>query len=325
MRDPPNLEATFFAVLSLGYVGGLNRVKRLQCLKWLTTLQRDDGSFGELVGPDGRIEGGRDMRHCFVAVTIWKILRGGLESEKFEYSDINIENLVNHIRFGETYDGGLSEDTEHESHGGYTNCAIATLSLIDRLPTSKAVEMKRPGLTNLPATIRWLVARQIEYIEEEDDDDEQEEADDLQELRERLAGVYKDNSASKGLPCLADASSHGPIVVGFNGRLNKPVDTCYCFWATASLDMLGQASLINKDGCRLFLLDKTQHRIGGFGKSPGYPPDIYHSYLGLATLAILKEPGLKPVDPAICISIQARQNIEKQIASIDAHISKTEK
>lgn len=101
MRDPPNLEATFFAILSLGYVGGLNRVKKLQCLKWLTTLQREDGSFGELVGPNGRIEGGRDMRHCFVATTIWKILRGDLEAEKSEYNDINIENLVNHIRSGE--------------------------------------------------------------------------------------------------------------------------------------------------------------------------------------------------------------------------------
>jgi len=222
-----------------------------------------------------------------------------------------------------TYDGGLSEDTEHESHGGYTNCAIATLSLINRLPTSRAIETKRAGLTNLPAMIRWLVARQIEYIE--DDDDEQEETDDIQEQRERLVGIYKDNSASKELPSLADASSHEPIVVGFNGRLNKPVDTCYCFWATASLDMLDQAALINKYGCRLFLLNKTQHRIGGFGKSPGYPPDIYHSYLGLATLAILQEPGLERLDPAICISIQARRNIEKQIASLDAHNGKTEK
>jgi geranylgeranyl transferase type-1 subunit beta len=53
------------------------------------------------------------------------------------------------------------------------------------------------------------------------------------------------------------------------------------------------------------LLEKTQHFIGGFGKVTGDPPDIYHSYLGLASLALFEYPGLKKIHPAACISLDA--------------------
>ena len=38
--------------------------------------------------------------------------------------------------------------------------------------------------------------------------------------------------------------------------------------------------------------------------------DIMHSYLGLAALAIMKEPGLKSLDPTLCISLSAREHLE---------------
>jgi geranylgeranyl transferase type-1 subunit beta len=37
--------------------------------------------------------------------------------------------------------------------------------------------------------------------------------------------------------------------------------------------------------------------------------DIYHSYLGLATLAIMKEAGIKPLDSALCVSMQQKEVI----------------
>jgi geranylgeranyl transferase type-1 subunit beta len=37
--------------------------------------------------------------------------------------------------------------------------------------------------------------------------------------------------------------------------------------------------------------------------------DIYHSYLGLAALAIIKEPGIKPLDSALCVSMQQKEII----------------
>ena len=38
--------------------------------------------------------------------------------------------------------------------------------------------------------------------------------------------------------------------------------------------------------------------------------DIYHSYLALATLAIMKEPGLKELDPVLCVSAELKNKIE---------------
>jgi hypothetical protein len=40
-------------------------------------------------------------------------------------------------------------------------------------------------------------------------------------------------------------------------------------------------------------------------------PDIYHSYLGLAALATMKDPALKAFDPALCVSLQQREKIAR--------------
>lgn len=94
--------------------------------------------------------------------------------------------------------------------------------------------------------------------------------------------------------------------------------------------MLGEdkSKLVNAKAIRRFLFEQTQHRIGGFGKYPGNPPglsflfglwgnsdrlaDIYHSYLGLAALAVMKEPGIKPLDSALCVSKQQRAKFTQQ-------------
>ncbi|KAL2064747.1 hypothetical protein VTL71DRAFT_3885 [Oculimacula yallundae] len=307
--DPANLPATFFALLSLSFVGGLERVDRRKCLSWLKTLQREDGSFGELVTQDEVVEGGRDMRYCQTAVAVRWILGGDKGSNG---GDVDVESLVDHIRAGQTYDGGFSESSEHEAHAGYTYCAIAALSLLDRLPSpsshlpSEQSRVSQPGLTNRTATIGWLVSRQVGYTEEDEEDDEYEEED--EEPRKpiiKLAGVYKDDP-----PVTASEDCE---FVGLNGRCNKPVDTCYSFWVAGSLSLLGhdETKLLDTEAIRRFLFEQTQHAIGGFGKTPGSPPDIYHSYLGLAALAIMQEPGIKSLDPGLCISTTQRALIEQ--------------
>lgn len=103
--DPPNLAATYFAILSLTFVGALDQIRRLDCLVWLSSLQRVDGSFGELVGLAGRIEGGRDMRYCLFAAVIRWVLRGDDNNRRTygqeDVEDFNVEALVNHIRSGQ--------------------------------------------------------------------------------------------------------------------------------------------------------------------------------------------------------------------------------
>ncbi|KAE9381363.1 terpenoid cyclases/Protein prenyltransferase [Stipitochalara longipes BDJ] len=301
--DPASLPATFFAILSLSFVGSFERIRRDDCLKWLKTLQRVDGSFGELVTQNGTIEGGRDMRPCYLAAGVRWMLRGDKPlSEKEKEDDIDLEKMVDYIRFGQTYDGGISESFQHEPHAGYTCCAISALAIIHRLPNSASNSgTEAPGLTNIPETIRWLVSRQEGYTEEEEED----KAESKTPAPPVLQGVYE-NQPSVPAPSLPDEDS-----VGFNGRCNKKVDTCYAYWVTASLDMLGQdkAQLLNMKASRRFLLEHTQHRIGGFGKAPGNPPDIYHSYLGLAALAIMKESGLKPFDSALCVTAEQKEII----------------
>lgn len=97
--DPANLPATYFAILSLSFVGDFDQVRRKECLSWLQSLQREDGSFGELITKEGKIEGGRDMRYCHVATAIRWMLRGDLDEEQEE--DIDIEKLVGHLRKGQ--------------------------------------------------------------------------------------------------------------------------------------------------------------------------------------------------------------------------------
>jgi geranylgeranyl transferase type-1 subunit beta len=138
---------------------------------------------------------------------------------------------------------------------GYTYCAVASLSLLNRLPdpseafapTSSTMENASnptsPGLTNLPATVRWLVSRQIAYNDEDEGNDE-ESCDALpeQDQRDALAGIHKEPADSLSLDELL---LHETQFVGFNGRCNKRADTCYAFWVGASLDVRMLCRLIS--------------------------------------------------------------------------------
>lgn len=98
--------------------------------------------------------------------------------------------------------------------------------------------------------------------------------------------------------------------VGFNGRCNKAADTCYFWWVSGCLSILGEDNLLARAQSRLFLLEKTQHMIGGFSKHPGGPPDIYHAYFGLAALAAMGEPSLKTFDTSLAVSVETVRKME---------------
>ncbi|KAJ1568223.1 Geranylgeranyl transferase type-1 subunit beta, partial [Nowakowskiella sp. JEL0078] len=102
-------------------------------------------------------------------------------------------------------------------------------------------------------------------------------------------------------------------VSGFQGRLNKPPDTCYSFWIGATLTMLGVEDLIDWETNDLFL-STTECAYGGYSKVPADEddinyPDLLHSYLGLASQAI-RNPSqnkldLQKLDPTLNISFKA--------------------
>jgi geranylgeranyl transferase type-1 subunit beta len=99
--DPANLPATYFALLALSFVGGLEGMDRRKCLRWITSLQRKDGSFGELVTREGEIVGGYDMRYCYVLTNVRWILRGNVEGPVGGIEDVDVDGLVGHLRKGQ--------------------------------------------------------------------------------------------------------------------------------------------------------------------------------------------------------------------------------
>lgn len=116
--DPASIPSTFFALVILVILGDdLARVKRTECLRWLPRLQRPDGSFGDLLGADGCIEGGRDLRFCCFAAGTRYLLRGPKALGVEQVEDIDVERLVAFIEACQTYDGGMSEAPFCESHG----------------------------------------------------------------------------------------------------------------------------------------------------------------------------------------------------------------
>ena len=92
---------------------------------------------------------------------------------------------------------------------------------------------------------------------------------------------------------------------GFQGRPNKPEDTCYSFWVGATLALLGKLEQCKPELARQFVLSTQDPVTGGLAKWTDTVPDPLHTYLGLSGLAIAGEKGLMAVDPALNISIRA--------------------
>lgn len=97
--DPANIPATFLALETLLILGDdLSRLKRTECLEWLPKLQREDGSFGELLGTDEKIVGGNDLRFCYCAAGIRYFLRGPNDKDMPELKDIRVSKLASFVQ-----------------------------------------------------------------------------------------------------------------------------------------------------------------------------------------------------------------------------------
>ncbi|KAF4760750.1 hypothetical protein N7455_002973 [Penicillium solitum] len=302
--DPANVPATFFALVNLLILGDdLSRVKRRECLEWLPKVQRADGSFGELVGPEGSVGGPRDLRYCCCAAGIRYVLRGRNETGLEGVPDIDVLGFVSFIEACQTYDGGMAESPFCESHSGHTYCAVGSLDFLRRTSNDlKSLPLLSAGSDQFEALITWLASRQTAQLEEpeEDEDDEQVEATETGSLNDRV----------RGLPNVQPLEPDTISCAGFNGRCNKYADTCYSFWNGATLMMLDQYSVVDEVRNRRYLLEKTQHLVGGFGKGPGDPPDLLHSYFGMVSLAFQGEAGLNPVDPTMGSSERTVRHLE---------------
>jgi len=112
-------------------------------------------------------------------------------------------------------------------------------------------------------------------------------------------------------------------VSGFQGRINKPPDTCYGFWIGASLAILrsrdpdvpadarpSEVSFVNNAALCDFLLT-CQQNCGGFSKEAGAYPDLVHTCLSMVALSIAGFPGMEEVDCALNITKRAARSVVK--------------
>lgn len=294
------------------------------------------------------VAGGRDMRYCYLAASVRWMLRGDLPPDDDDYvEDIDVPALVAHIHRGQTYDGGFAESWQHESHAGYAYCAVAALAMLDRPLESggsddggeeeqrtayqfaKDSKILREGVGDLQGLVSFLMSRQFAYINPPSPEggDEDEDEEDPETANFRLADLSLTDEDVK--------------YIGFNGRCNKIADTCYTWWTQGTLAVLGllnnntsssssppsttttmPADPASLKAQRAFLLEKTQHIIGGFGKNPGSPPDVGHGCLGLAALATMGDPSLKRLDPALCVSVDTVAKVDQARRGLLGKINK---
>ncbi|KAK4470661.1 hypothetical protein MN116_006194 [Schistosoma mekongi] len=145
--DGSHVTMVYSALASLLLLGDdLSRVDRQGTLVGLSAMQCSDepGLFKA-----GDICAERDMRFVFSAVASCYILNG------LEY--INCENVADFIAKCLTYQGGFANLPDLEAHAGATYCAVASLSLINKLESVIPVGSKSRNLL-----IKWLLNLQKE-------------------------------------------------------------------------------------------------------------------------------------------------------------------
>lgn len=88
---------------------------------------------------------------------------------------------------------------------------------------------------------------------------------------------------------------------GLNGRPQKLEDVCYSWWVLSALANLGKLDAIDQRALEEFIL-RSQELEGPIADRPGDMGDIFHSFFGVAGLALLQRlPGTESVDPIFCL------------------------
>ncbi|KAL6716431.1 geranylgeranyl transferase type-1 subunit beta [Lecanora helva] len=297
--DAANLAGTYFALATLAVLEeGMDGVDSRKCLEWVAKLQRKNGSFGEGLGRSGKIEGGEDMRFAQLAAGVrWFLRRGDLKMTE----DIDVPNLVEWIEGSVTYEGGIAQEPFHETHAGLTYTGVSALSLLGKI--SRKGTILRDEKTMSPAfidnLIRWLVSRQTLWLHEEEDLPLEEASSHSEPVffppKFHVMGSSPARTNITEQPSI-EVTPEERLFVGVNGRCNKVADTCYAFWVGGSLGILNKVHLLDFNGIRRYLLEKTQHTIGGFGKMPGDLPVDSPQITLTSHRAELHEIEMAPVD-----------------------------
>ncbi|RWS13653.1 geranylgeranyl transferase type-1 subunit beta-like protein [Dinothrombium tinctorium] len=139
--DFGHLTMIYSALASLIILGDdLKRINRQAIVEAIKELQLEDGSFAATHGSES------DMRFVYSAVVVSHILQ--------DWSGIDIDKTVTFIKKCLSYEGGFGLRPGCEAHGGSTYCAVASLSLMDKL--NFALDK-----SEIKSIIRWCVMKQV--------------------------------------------------------------------------------------------------------------------------------------------------------------------
>ncbi|KAL2642119.1 hypothetical protein R1flu_009706 [Riccia fluitans] len=308
-EESNRLSMAYFAISALDILDSLNQVASEDTINWVYGLQvlplteaggRNDGkTFGFRGSPSIGVKFSVDGAHALVhdgghlamtysALAILAILGD-------DYSKVSREDIVRSMRQLQQPDGSFCPTMmDRQSDMRFLFCAIAISVLLDDwsgVDSKRAVEFivrsqtfdggfgLSPGLeAHGGATYCALAALRLITLYD----------------RSWPSSVDWTSLIDVDMLtqwCLNRQSSDG----GFQGRPNKPADTCYAFWLGGSLRMVEIDHLFNQEKLRSFLLS-AQRKWGGFSKFPDLQlPDILHSYYGLCGFSLLGQPGLKPL------------------------------
>lgn len=217
----------------------------------------------------------------------------------------------NKLTVVQTFDGGIADEPFHEAHAGYTFCSLGCAKFVNRLRTANGHDHDLSAPTDPALTLRWLAFRQTDLLDPDaevndypasDGEEFSSKLDDEDSLQDSATQLHQSPDKTTLLaPFVLE-----PPEAGMNGRPNKTADTCYGWWVCGSFEMMEQPGMYCRTRLQRYLLASTQHAaLGGFGKFPGDLPDLYHSYLGLATLGLMGHGDVKNVDGTMCISKEA--------------------
>ena len=88
---------------------------------------------------------------------------------------------------------------------------------------------------------------------------------------------------------------------GLCGRPEKAPDVCYSWWVLSSLAVLRRTHWLSRPALRDFILRCQDGDKGGISDRPEDEADVFHTFFGVAGLALMGYPGLAAIDPVYAL------------------------
>ncbi|KAL8674693.1 MAG: hypothetical protein Q9168_000925 [Polycauliona sp. 1 TL-2023] len=301
-NDSQRMTLAFFVLCGLDLLGALKinttEDERSAYIDWIYSCQHPDGGFRGFTGADLGDQRSTDNAHwdpANIAATYFALASLAILGD--DLSRVKRNQCLDWLKRLQLSDGTFGEalDADGEAHNGrdmrFCYCAAVirwilagetreeedidvdgVVRFIEASQASRAAQAW-PSEDSVEQMLGWLVSLQTSLLQEEDpamsnttkamsqldiDDGAQQtqvEATQFMPIRDPLVD-------SVGAEPLHDDLTWA----GLTGRSNKILDSIH---------------LLDQDALRRYLLEKTQHRIGGFGKLPGDAPgkDPFSSFM----------------------------------------------